>query len=135
MRHMLNMLEPMTLPSASCVLPLIAATIAVASSGSEVPPATMVSPMTASLTFSARATSVAPPTKRLLPPMRAARPTTIHRPANQPFMGCLPAEASFSSAACGVGWAEVAPLIVRRMKTRKKTKRMVPSRRVMTQSF
>lgn len=39
-------LEPMTRSSASCVLPLIAATIAVASSGSEVPTATIVMAMT-----------------------------------------------------------------------------------------
>ena len=46
---MLKTFEPNTLPMAMPLLPLRAATALVASSGSDVPPATMVSPITASL--------------------------------------------------------------------------------------
>ena len=69
-------LLPMTLPMAMALCPLRAATTLVASSGSDVPPATMVRPITASLTPSSDATAVAPSTKRLLPTMRHAKPST-----------------------------------------------------------
>lgn len=56
---MLNTLEPKTFPIAIPLLPLRAATMLVASSGKEVPPATIVSPITASLTPRYCATAVA----------------------------------------------------------------------------
>ena len=59
MKSMLKTLEPRTLPMAMPLLPLRAATRVVASSGREVPPATTVSPMTASLTWSRWATLTA----------------------------------------------------------------------------
>ena len=48
MPRILNTLDPSTLPMAIPLLPFRAETILVASSGSDVPPATMVSPTTAS---------------------------------------------------------------------------------------
>ncbi len=47
--NILKTLEPNTLPMAMPLSPFFAATALVASSGSEVPPATIVSPITASL--------------------------------------------------------------------------------------
>ena len=73
---MFSTLEPSTLPMAMPLLPLRAATTLVASSGSDVPPATMVRPITASLTPNVWATLVAPSTKMFEPTTRQARPST-----------------------------------------------------------
>lgn len=78
MARMLKTLDPKTLPMAIPLFPFRADTTLVASSGSDVPPATIVSPMTASDTPSCAATCVAPSTKRLLPPIRHAKPMMIH---------------------------------------------------------
>ena len=94
--RMLNTLLPMTLPMAMAERPLRAATTLVASSGSEVPPATMVRPMTLSLTCSWRATDEAESTKRLAPMTRQARPTTTH---SSPFqMGDTMVDVAWSAA-------------------------------------
>ena len=55
---MLKTFEPITLPMAIADLPLRAATTLVASSGRDVPNATIVRPITASLTPQERATAV-----------------------------------------------------------------------------
>ena len=60
------------------LLPLRAATTLVASSGMEVPPATIVKPTTASGTLKAIASDEALSTNTLLPPTNAANPRTIH---------------------------------------------------------
>ena len=74
--RMLKTLLPMTLPMAMAERPFRAATTLVASSGSDVPPATMVSPIMASLTPSDLATWVAASTNRLLPKIRHAKPNS-----------------------------------------------------------
>ena len=61
------------------LLPFFAATTLVASSGRDVPPATIVSPITASLTPSCCATKVAESTNRLLPIINPAKPPIINR--------------------------------------------------------
>ena len=81
--RMLNTFEPMTLPMAMAERPLRAATMLVASSGSDVPQATMVRPMTASLTPKALAVVFAPLTNNSLPPTRqtspnSRKPTAFH---------------------------------------------------------
>ena len=73
---MLNVLLPMTLPTAMSRSPLMAAAIEVATSGSEVPAATMVSPITRSLTPSALANVTAASTSHCDPSTRAARPAS-----------------------------------------------------------
>ena len=62
-KKILNRLLPITLPMAISGFFFNAATMEVANSGSEVPPATRVSPMTDSLTPSPRAMPMAPFTK------------------------------------------------------------------------
>ncbi len=74
----LKILLPITLPSAIPVLPLSAALTEVASSGSEVPAATMVSPTTASLTPSPLAMAEALSTKRSPPQISAPRPPATY---------------------------------------------------------
>ena len=90
------------------LLPLRAATTLVASSGSDVPIATTVSPTTASLMPSSVATAVAPPTKRLEPPIRQPRPMMINRPARSHDIGAW-ASAASSEVGC-VGSSEAACL-------------------------
>ena len=67
MRSMFMMFEPITFPMAMPLRPFWAATTLVASSGSDVPPATMVRPTTASLTPSVCATQAAPSTRSTRP--------------------------------------------------------------------
>ena len=74
MASMLNTLLPITLPMAMAELPFFAATTLVANSGSEVPHATIVSPITPWLTPSDAATPEAESTNILLPRMSMARP-------------------------------------------------------------
>ena len=62
-RNTLNILLPMTLPRASSGFPFSAAVMETASSGSEVPAATIVRAMTASLIPNFLATPEAPSTK------------------------------------------------------------------------
>ena len=66
-RRMLNTFDPKILPSANWSLFFLIATKEVASSGSDVPPASMVTAMNLSLTPVARANSVADLTNRLPP--------------------------------------------------------------------
>ena len=61
--RMLNTLLPITLPKAKADCPLRAEITDVASSGNDVPPATIVRPTTKSLTPKARAMAEAPWTK------------------------------------------------------------------------
>ena len=75
--RILNILEPITLPIAIPLSPLRAATTLVASSGNDVPPATIVKPIIASDTPNDEATLTAPLTKRLLPKIRHDKPTTV----------------------------------------------------------
>ena len=65
-KNTLNRLLPTTLPMAISGFFFKAATMDVASSGSDVPPATSVSPITDSLTPRLRAMPLAPSTKKLL---------------------------------------------------------------------
>lgn len=76
-RKILKMLLPITLPSAIAVFPLRAAVTDVASSGREVPIATIVRPITASLTPMAEAIPDAPSTNKSPPKIRPASPPTI----------------------------------------------------------
>ena len=76
-KNMLNRQLPITLPTARPGRPFVAATTEVASSGRDVPAATMVRPITASLTPMARASDDALSTKISPPHTRAARPSTI----------------------------------------------------------
>ena len=64
---MLNMFEPITLPSASCGLFLVAAMMQVINSGNEVPTATIVKDMTFSLIPHNLATATTLSRKRLPP--------------------------------------------------------------------
>ncbi len=77
-RKILNMLLPMTFPIAKPGLPLIADITEVASSGREVPAATIVKPITASLTPRADAMPDAPSTNQFPPNIRPPRPRAIH---------------------------------------------------------
>jgi hypothetical protein len=72
----LNRLEPRTLPRATSGWRRKLATTAVASSGSEVPMAINVNPMTASDTPAARARSTAPSTSSFEPTTRSPTPAT-----------------------------------------------------------
>lgn len=74
-KNTLNRLLPTTLPMAISGFFFKAATMDVASSGRDVPPATSVSPITDSLTPRLRAMPLAPSTKKLPPAISAqARP-------------------------------------------------------------
>ena len=77
---MLKMLEPITLPMAISFCPLCAATSEVTSSGSDVPMATMVRPISVSDRPNMRATPVAPLTASCPPRMMHARPSRIFTP-------------------------------------------------------
>jgi len=80
---MLKVLLPTTFPTAMSRCPFTAAATDAATSGSEVPAATIVRPMTSSDTPSSLAMSVAAPTNQRDPMTRATRPTTI-RPSWAP---------------------------------------------------
>lgn len=73
-KKMLNRLLPITLPMAISGFFFKAATIDVASSGREVPPATSVSPITDSLTPRCRAMLLAPSTNHYPPKISPANP-------------------------------------------------------------
>lgn len=73
-KNTLNKLLPTTLPMAISGFFFKAATMDVASSGSDVPPATNVSPITDSLTPRLRAMPLAPSTKKLPPAISAPSP-------------------------------------------------------------
>ncbi len=73
---MLKVLLPTTLPTAMSRSPRSVATIDVATSGSEVPAATIVRPMTRSETPSARANPVAASTSQSAPRISSASPAT-----------------------------------------------------------
>ena len=73
----LNTLLPSTFPIAIPALPLRAATTVVASSGSDVPKATIVNPITLSLTFNCCAMPTAASTKMSEPQISRASPKTI----------------------------------------------------------
>ena len=94
--RILNTLEPITLPMAIEERPFIAATTLVASSGSDVPPATMVRPIMASLTPSDLATAEADSTKRLLPTIRQASPNSTRNAAFKGFIFLMTVSSSFS---------------------------------------
>ena len=76
--------------------PFKAATTLVASSGREVPPATMVRPIMASLTPSDFATTEADSTNRLLPTIRQTNPNSTRKTAFNGFMGLITVSSSFS---------------------------------------
>lgn len=76
-KNTLNKLLPTTLPMAISGFFFKAATMDVASSGSDVPPATNVSPITDSLTPRLRAMPLAPSTKKLPPAISAPSPPRI----------------------------------------------------------
>ena len=74
MAKRLNMLDPMTLPMATSACRRNAAITVVASSGSEVPMATRVRPITSSVTPMSRAISWAPSIKRWAPKGKPVNP-------------------------------------------------------------
>lgn len=74
-KNTLNRLLPTTLPMAISGFFFKAATMDVARSGSEVPPATNVSPITDSLTPKLRAMPLAPSTKKLPPAISCTKTT------------------------------------------------------------
>ena len=121
---MLNTLEPSAFPIAIPLFPLRADTTLVANSGREVPPATIVKPITASDTPRFVATAVAPSTNKLLPPIKQSNPTRIHTTDNQVAIGFFPSPsiASSASAPCFL-----APLSVIYIKIRNITKRIPAS--------
>ena len=89
---MLNVLLPTTLPIAMSRSPRTVAMTDVATSGSDVPAATMVSPTTSSETPSARANATAASTSRFDPSTSIARPastisTWIPQCLSQPSLG------------------------------------------------
>ena len=71
----LKIFEPTTLPMAIPELPLSAETMLITSSGAEVPKATIVRPITRSLTPQRRARSEAPSVSQLAPKSINASPT------------------------------------------------------------
>ena len=75
--NILNMLEPIALPSASPLSPFLVATIEVTSSGRDVPIATIVRPMKFWLTPKLAAMIHALSTTRLPPNITAIRPPAI----------------------------------------------------------
>lgn len=75
--NMLNILEPIALPSARPLSPFLVATIDVTSSGREVPIATIVSPIKFWLTPKLAAMMQALSTTRLPPNITAIRPPII----------------------------------------------------------
>ena len=78
-KKILNKLLPMAFPMAISGFFFRAATMDVASSGRDVPPATRVSPMTDSLAPKLRAMPLAPFTNRSPPTISAPRPPTMYR--------------------------------------------------------
>ena len=72
------MLLPTIFPTAMSALPLYAATAEAASSGNDVPIATIVSPISASLTFQSLAIVIAPSTTSF-PPTASPRQPSITR--------------------------------------------------------
>ena len=77
MKKILKMFDPIMLPTAMSLFFFTAATTDVASSGKEVPAATIVNPISFSLTPSAVAMSTADVTTNLPPMINPARPTTM----------------------------------------------------------
>ena len=75
----LNKFEPMILPKAKSFSPLRAAAIELASSGSDVPMATIVRPISKSLTPSVRAIATAPHTKARELATSNSNPKTSHK--------------------------------------------------------
>ena len=75
----LNRHDPTMLPTAMSRWPRNAAIIDVASSGSDVPIATTVSPITSSLTPKCLAMSVAEPTRSCEPSTSTTNPATTYR--------------------------------------------------------
>ena len=75
--NILNMLEPIALPSASPLSPFLVATIEVTSSGRDVPIATIVRPMKFWLTPKLATMIQALSTTRLPPNITAIRPPAI----------------------------------------------------------
>ncbi len=93
----LKMLLPMTVPTATWVWRFVAATSVVASSGSDVPTATIVKPTTVSATPSWPATSTAAAIRRLAPIGRPIAPATMNRPIIHAVDG-RPSTASITAA-------------------------------------
>ena len=89
----LNRFEPMTLPMAISCSPFLAARIDEANSGSDVPTATMVKPMTKSLTPKSCAISTAPQTRIRELKMRKSKPNTRK------------SKAFFRDTGCGTAWS------------------------------
>src|SRR5690606_34926388 len=103
----LKMLLPTTLPTAISRCPLILATTEVTTSGSEVPAATMVNPITASLTPQAVAISTALCTSQRAPHTSNARPPITISIFFQTGTGSLSissTSSSVTSAPCFLPW-------------------------------
>jgi hypothetical protein len=77
-RNIFSIFEPIALPTTISTLPLRAATTEVANSGSEVPPATIVSATTPSFIPSSVAIAIAPFTIHLPPIANPASPIIIY---------------------------------------------------------
>lgn len=100
-KKILKRLLPITLPMAISGFFFNAATMEVASSGREVPPATKVRPIIDSLTPRLRAIPVAPSTNNCPPYISAARPPMIYRVDFHQGSDLI----SSSSAECSAGCA------------------------------
>ena len=142
--RMLKTLDPSTLPMAIPLLPFFAATTLVASSGMDVPIATMVSPVTASLTPIILATSVALSTNKLLPKTNITSPANmnnaafhiaISRPASFGILPSSDATRDGSSKLCSplaapsfsFSFLALAPARVIRINTAKRSRRIIES--------
>ena len=102
----LNRFDPIMLPMARSFSPLRAAAMELASSGSEVPTATMVRPISKSLTPRARAISTAPHTSARELATNRASPSTSHRIdfPRERFSPSPDSDATVSSAATPFFW-------------------------------
>ena len=76
-KKILKILEPITFPTAISLSPFLAAMIDVTNSGNEVPTATIVNPMIASLSPKNLAISFAPSTDKSPPQTMPAKPRAI----------------------------------------------------------
>ena len=126
------MLLPITLPMARPGIPLRAAMMVVASSGRDVPTATTVRPMMASLTPSDEAIPEAPSTNQLPPPTSAPRPTSVQTTAFHIGMGGF--EAASSEAPMSDPQPSWARANVSRIKMANRSSSTIPSARLMMRS-
>ena len=131
----LKRFDPMMLPNARSFSPLRAAAIELASSGRDVPTATMVRPISKSLTPRARAISTAPHTSARELPTSSASPSTSHRtdfPSESDSPSCF--SASSATAAFAAAFWRISFTMLNPMTPAKTSRRITPSRRLIEPS-